>query len=99
VTRARGSAAAATASVELLLASGVDYELRTTYHPSLIGDAQLLALADALAGMGAKRYALQAFRAQGCDAPELIPVSAPVPAHLVDRIATWLPEFAVRGVT
>jgi anaerobic ribonucleoside-triphosphate reductase activating protein len=98
VTRAHGSAAAATASVGLLLASGVDYELRTTYHPSLIGDAQLLALADALAGMGAKRYALQAFRAQGCDAPELLSVAAPVPAHLADRMATWFPEFAVRGV-
>jgi anaerobic ribonucleoside-triphosphate reductase activating protein len=97
VTRTHGSAARAAKSIELLLASWIDHELRTTYHPSLLGEAQLLALAETLAGMGARRYALQAFRPQGCDAPGLAPAHVAVPADVVQRIAQRFTQFVVRG--
>jgi pyruvate formate lyase activating enzyme len=97
LTQARGSAARALQSARLLLASGVDCEFRTTYHPALIDNAALLALADLLAGMGVKRYALQAFRPQGCAPP--VPGAAPtsIAPALAERIAARFPELVLRA--
>lgn len=66
ITGIRGSARVARKSLKLLLASGVDYEVRTTIHPDLLSEAKLLALAQNLAQQGVKNYALQVFREQGC---------------------------------
>lgn len=97
LTQARGSAARALQSARLLLASGVDCEFRTTYHPALIDNAALLALADLLAGMGVKRYALQAFRPQGCAPP--VPGAAPtsIAPALAERVAARFPELVLRA--
>lgn len=65
VTRVRDSGEPARRSLEALLASGVDFECRTTAHPSLLSEQDLLALARTLSQMGVKRYALQIFRKQG----------------------------------
>ena len=65
VTRVRGSGEPARRSLEALLASGVDFECRTTAHPRLLSEQELLALAQTLATMGVKRYVLQIFRKQG----------------------------------
>jgi anaerobic ribonucleoside-triphosphate reductase activating protein len=65
ITRVRGSAEPARRSLEALLASGVDFECRTTAHPSLLSEQDLLTLAGTLAAMGVQRYALQVFRKQG----------------------------------
>jgi len=97
VTRAGGSAVRARSSIEVLLASGVDCEFRTTYHPALVPEPQLLALADRLAGMGVRRYALQAFRPRGCDAAELGSAPAVIPPALSQRIAARFPHFALRA--
>lgn len=56
----------ALAGLEQLLASGVEYEIRTTVHPALLTDANLGELAHDLAGRGVRRYVIQAFRSQGC---------------------------------
>ncbi|MEY4748076.1 MAG: hypothetical protein RIQ60_290 [Pseudomonadota bacterium] len=48
--------------LELLLDSGMAHELRTTYHPALQDDASLLALAQELRTMGARRWVLQQWR-------------------------------------
>ncbi len=66
ITGVAGSGRHALASLELLLASGVEYEIRTTVHPALLTDANLGALAHDLAGRGVRRYVIQAFRSQGC---------------------------------
>lgn len=47
ITRVRGSAAPARRSLDALLASGVDYECRTTAHPALLSEEALLQLASA----------------------------------------------------
>lgn len=65
VTRMRESGTFAQRSLEALLSSGVDYECRTTAHPSLLTDADLLKLAHALSSMGVKKHFLQIFRKQG----------------------------------
>src|SRR5512138_1671682 len=66
ITGVEDSGRSAQASLELLLASGVEHEIRTTVHPALLADAEVLALAHALSGRGVKRYVLQPFRTQGC---------------------------------
>ena len=45
-----------------MLASGVELELRTTYHPALITDGALLALARELRALGASSWVLQRWR-------------------------------------
>jgi len=97
VTRTSGSAARALASIELLLASGIDCEFRTTYHHALIEESTLLALADRLARMGVRRYALQAFRPQGCNTSRLGSAAVRIAPALAQRIAARFPEFVLRA--
>lgn len=83
ITRASGGARRVRASLQHLLASGVAYECRTTWHPGLFGIDELRALADALAAMGVRRWALQECRVPGAAQHAL----APVDAH------TWSAQF------
>lgn len=66
VTRIAASGEPALASLQAVLASGIDYEVRTTVHADLLHEEDLLVLASSLAKMGVRHYALQAFRKQGC---------------------------------
>lgn len=65
VTRARHSGGRARKSLELLLASGVTFELRTTVDPQLLDDEAIGRLRADLAQLGAPSHKLQAFRANG----------------------------------
>lgn len=62
ITRVSGSGAKARQSLELLLASRVDYELRTTVSPELLDADALAELAGELGGFGAKNHKLQECR-------------------------------------
>lgn len=53
-------------SLALLLESGVDHEIRTTVHPALLSEPELLEMACQLKGLGVRDYVLQVFRPQGC---------------------------------
>lgn len=66
VTGIAGSGESARECMEMIVASGVPHECRTTMHPALTGADQLEELATTLAAAGVKNYALQEFRAQGC---------------------------------
>ena len=66
VTGAAGSGERALISLQQVLASGVDHELRTTVHPALLTDTELVSLGRDLAARGAKHYVMQGFRSQGC---------------------------------
>lgn len=65
-TGADGSGGRALLSLQQILTSGVDHEIRTTVHPALLNDADLLQLGHDLAGRGVRNYVIQAFRSQGC---------------------------------
>lgn len=52
--------------IQMILASGVDYECRTTVHPALLSSEDIVNLAYDLSGMGVNNYAIQLFRSQGC---------------------------------
>lgn len=69
----------ARACLDLVLQSGVEHEIRTTVHPSLLSDADVSAITRDLAGRGMNRHVIQAFRSQGCEDPDLI-ASANLPA-------------------
>lgn len=75
ITGVAGSADAAWESLGLARASGVAFELRSTWHPALLCEAELLELARELAalpgGDGPLVWALQAFQAEGCAHGEL----------------------------
>lgn len=53
-------------SFELLLASGVAFEVRTTWHPLLLSVADLEAMADTLERAGCRKWVIQCFRPDGC---------------------------------
>jgi anaerobic ribonucleoside-triphosphate reductase activating protein len=98
VTRITDSARRAHASAEQVLASGIAHEFRTTVHPQLHTEGDMLALAQTLRGMGVRNYALQMFRATGCQDRQLTSgttVGAPSDA-LLTRLAALFDGFILR---
>jgi len=82
---------AAWASLDLVRKSGVAFELRTTWHPDLLSEAELLALAGELSGLGDVTWALQAFQPEGCADTALAAAGrTSVPGALVQALRTAL---------
>ena len=86
-------------SAQMLLASGIPYEFRTTVHPLYHSENSLLKLAEELQQLGVKHYVLQEFRPQGC-ASEAVnkeftdrPILSDV---LCNRIEVMFDHFSVR---
>ncbi|MBC8008489.1 MAG: anaerobic ribonucleoside-triphosphate reductase activating protein [Burkholderiales bacterium] len=67
----RDAGAKAAESLRLLRASGVDFEVRTTWHPILLRETDLAAMADTLAEAGVSEWVVQRFRRDGCADVEL----------------------------
>ena len=89
ITRTPGSGAKAFASLRHLLASGVAYECRTTWHAGLFSVDDLFALADTLGDAGVAHWALQECRAPGAATWALT-------AGQVERLGARFAGFAVR---
>lgn len=71
ITGVQGSDRAVHQCAEMILASGVDYECRTTIHPTLLSEQKIMALALELSAIGVQYYVLQKFRTQGCQTKAL----------------------------
>lgn len=69
ITRVPHSGKKARKSLEYLLESGVDYELRTTVDPNLFDDGALLRLKADLAAFGVGAHRLQEYRPVGVRRP------------------------------
>jgi pyruvate formate lyase activating enzyme len=65
ITGVAGSGEAAFASLMLVLAAGVPHQLRCTWHPDLLSDADLAQLGLELEALGARRLVLQPCRPEG----------------------------------
>lgn len=65
-------------SLALLLASGVRYEVRTTFHAAWLSQQDLLEIRSHLLSLGVTNFALQRFRPQGVRA-EYLPHSSTSP--------------------
>ena len=98
ITHIPDSARHALASAEQVLASGVAHEFRTTVHPQLHTEADILALAQTLSDMGVHHYALQQFRTTGCGDAGLSGVSVAdfAGADLLARLAGLFETFTFR---
>lgn len=82
VTGVRGSGQRAWESLRLVVESNLDYEIRTTVHPRLMGRDELLDLVDALNRLEVSNYAIQECVSAHCANPdyrvaEAFPLSEP----------------------
>lgn len=98
LTGVPGSGERARDSMELIRASSVAHEFRTTIHPALLPLDVLDRLADTLATHGVRRYVLQAFRSQGCADPVLLNDRQPrcLDAGLHRKFASRFEVFSIR---
>lgn len=98
VTGIPRSGAVARECMELIIASGVSHECRTTLHPALLTESVAEELARELADAGVKHYALQCFRAQGCHDPVLLGLDPTVAMSqaALQRIAARFSSFTLR---
>ncbi len=86
------------ASATAVLASSVAHEFRTTVHPSLHAETDILALAQSLSAMGLRHYVLQVARATGCANDRLDQAATagyPSP-RLLDQVAKLFDRFTLR---
>ena len=90
-----GSVEQAFASLARLVQSGRTFETRTTWHPALLDEADLITLAQELAEARAGHWVIQAFRPDGCADPDLV---AGGPAHLPPLLLARL-RAAAPGLT
>ena len=99
VTGVAESGVAALASLDLVLASGVAHEVRTTVHSALTPPAALRQVARELADRGVTRWILQPFRATGCTDNALVSCArhgAVIDASLQALLRAHVPAIVVR---
>ena len=99
VTQVAGSGDQARRSAALVLASGVGYEFRTTVHPEILSEAEILDMARELVSMGCKHYTLQMFRPDHCPDKDLRESAVPragVSSDLREKLKVLVPDFLIR---
>jgi pyruvate formate lyase activating enzyme len=90
VTGVARSGKSAKSSLAHVLASGVAHELRTTYHPALLGDQALIDLARCLRAAGARDWVLQQWQEHEESADDPLMSKAPAGARPAPLLAaTW----------
>lgn len=100
VTGVAGSGDAALASLDLVLAAGKAYEVRTTVHPQVTTAAALEQLARDLASRDVIRWILQPFRPTGCANAVLVaaaPEGITLDEALLAQLCAHVPIIEVRG--
>jgi len=88
----------ALASLQRLLEQGGEFEVRTTLHPRLLSETDVLSIATTLASMGVKHYALQKFQPRDCINEQLnlnLPTCYP-DENLLFQIKNLFPDFTYR---
>jgi pyruvate formate lyase activating enzyme len=86
VTGVQGMGEKARNGLEMLLASGADYEVRTTVDPELIPAEKLIEVAKTISAMGVKTYRLQESSRRKSDYPQ----------QVEKQIASYFGDFDVR---
>lgn len=96
ITAVKSSGVRAKESLGLILASGVNTECRTTYHPSLLTNKQLITIAEELSSLGGSDFKLQNFRKEGC-VDNVLCQDYPfneVDEKVLNRISTYFKKFS-----
>ncbi|MBR5950955.1 MAG: anaerobic ribonucleoside-triphosphate reductase activating protein [Actinomycetaceae bacterium] len=89
ITHAPNSGERAFASVKALVASGVEFECRTTWHAGIFPVSELMELANALRDIGVRHWALQECRTK--DAPAWM-----LDKNQIDGLAKKFEQFVLR---
>ena len=99
LTGTPGSGKAAFASLELVRQNGLPFEVRTTWHPAVLAEAELETLAatlDSLATDAPIAWFLQPFRPEGCARADLVQTgSVTVPEALLARLGALAPRLTI----
>lgn len=99
VTGIVGSGESSLEGARKVLASGVPYEFRTTFHSGLLSEEEIENLAGELVSMGCKYYNLQMFRGSHCPDKELREdrfSARGISAGLRQRLKESFLDFSVR---
>jgi pyruvate formate lyase activating enzyme len=98
ITGIADSARPALASAQAVLDSGVPYEFRTTVHPALHSERDIVALADMLRTLGVGNYAVQIFRSTGCVDADLnrAPTTGYPSAPCTAQVSAMFETFTLR---
>lgn len=97
ITGVSGSGKANWRSLEHLLASGVDYECRTTVHWHLLDAERLWKIAKRLHSFGVEQFAVQLVRSECMLDPTLPRAAAPAEVdELWQRLGQLFPHFVLR---
>lgn len=83
-------------SLEIVLASGIAHEIRTTYHPRIFSGSDLTAMAQTLADHGASRWVIQEFSPTGVADETLRAEAFSLPANLLAELGRLVPEIVFR---
>ena len=97
ITQTENACIEVSRSISIILESGIDYEFRTTWHPSVLSENELMETMRTAAKSGIKKYYLQQFNGQGVSDREL--VDAPFrsfPPAIVSEARMLFPVFDVR---
>ena len=78
-------------ALDVVLAGGVPYEIRTTYHPSLLPRRTMVEMAETLAARGVAEWVIQEFSCAGCPDARLVAEAAPLPDPLLAEMGAILP--------
>lgn len=98
VTRTPDTCIKVARSISVILESGVDYEFRTTWHPSVLSECELLDTVRAVSVVGGKRFYIQRFQRNGVGDPELAdgPDCGQIPEEIVEEARKLFPVFEIR---
>jgi len=98
ITGIADSARQALESAQAVIASKVECEFRTTIHPGLLREDDIMDLATTLSAMGVTNYALQVFRVQGCGNDSLNATASAgyTSETLVRELGALFPRFTLR---
>lgn len=98
ITTATGSGASALACLKLIIASGIAHECRTSIHPELHTQSEILSLAQDLTQLGVNNYVLQIIRAQGCHSnsfKDIVSTNYPQ-QQVLEKITPLFAQFILR---
>ena len=98
ITRQTNTGVLAARSISVILESGVENEFRTTYHPSLLSEKDLLDTVHAAHNSGVKTYYIQRFRKQGVSDSGLVRFGdiVTVPPTVVTEASRLFDVFDIR---
>jgi len=100
ITGVPGSGEPCRRSLEILIASGIPFECRTTVHPDLLSETEIVSLAGRIRQMGVTEYHLQIFRPDACPDKDLRGspgALADITANLRTTLSQMFPIFTVRS--